>query len=92
MNVTCELCERPGRFLTFHHLIPRRCHRNKRFRRSYTLTEMRSRGLWLCQECHSGVHDLIPDEKVLGSTFNTKERLLSHEGIKKHVDWVRKQK
>ena len=92
MDGTCELCERPGRILTFHHLIPRHCHRENRFRRRFTVKEMRERGLWICQECHSGIHDLLPDEKVLGWRYNTKELLLSHEGLSKHVEWVRKQK
>ncbi len=92
MTSLCELCERPGRLLTFHHLIPRHCHRKKRFRRQFALDEMRKRGLWLCRECHSGIHDLIPDEKILGSSYNTRALLLSHEGILKHVEWVKKQK
>ncbi len=92
MNGPCDLCERPDRFLTFHHLVPRHCHRKKRFRRSFSVREMRKRGLWLCRECHSGIHDLIPDEKVLGWSYNTKEQLLAHEAISKHVEWVKKQK
>jgi hypothetical protein len=88
----CELCERPGKILTFHHLIPRHCHRKKRFRNRFAIAEMRSRGLWLCGACHGGIHDLIPDEKVLGWDYNTRELLLSHDGLRKHVEWVRKQK
>jgi hypothetical protein len=88
----CELCDRPGKILTFHHLIPRHCHRKKRFRNRFSTAEMRSSGLWLCGACHGGIHDLIPDEKILGWTYNTRERLLAHDGVRKHVDWVRKQK
>ncbi len=88
----CELCGRPGQALTFHHLIPRHCHRKKRFRDRFTLREMRSRGLWICRLCHSGIHDLIPDEKELGWRHCTRESLLAHEGVRRHVDWVRKQK
>jgi 5-methylcytosine-specific restriction endonuclease McrA len=62
----CELCGRPDQSLTFHHLIPRRCHRKRRFRARFSLIEMRSRGLSICQLCHSGIHDLIPDELELG--------------------------
>ena len=90
-----ELCNRAGRngrFLTFHHLIPRHCHRKKCFRRRFTVPEMRDRGLCLCEECHSGIHDLLPDAKVLGWNYNTRELLLAHEGVSKHVEWVRKQK
>jgi 5-methylcytosine-specific restriction endonuclease McrA len=88
----CELCGRPGQALTFHHLIPRHCHRKKRFRGRFSLGEMRSRGLWVCRLCHGGIHDLIPDEKELGWRHSTRESLLAHEGVRRHVDWVRKQK
>jgi hypothetical protein len=88
----CELCGRPGKFLTFHHLIPRHCHRKKRFRNRFSISEMRSSGLWLCGACHDGIHDLIPDEKILGWSYNTRELLLGHEGVRKHIDWVKKQK
>jgi hypothetical protein len=88
----CELCGRPGKSLTFHHLIPRHCHRKRRFRNRFSLEMMRSHGLWLCGACHHGVHDIIPDEKVLGWSYYTRELLLAHDGVRKHVDWVRKQK
>jgi hypothetical protein len=86
MDGTCELCERLGRFLTFHHLIPRRCHRNKRFRRQFTRLEMRDRSVWPCKECHCGIHDLLPDKKMLGWNYNTRDLLLAHVGVSKHVD------
>ncbi len=88
----CELCGRSGQSLSFHHLIPRHCHRKRRFRQRFSVEEMRSRGLWLCRACHGGIHDLIPDEKLLGWNYNTKELLLAHEGISKHVEWARKQR
>jgi hypothetical protein len=88
----CELCFRPGKILTFHHLIPRHCLRKKRFRNRFSTAEMGSRGLWLCAACHGGIHDLIPDEKILGWCYNTPELLLAHDGVRKHVAWVKKQK
>ena len=88
----CALCGREGQPKTFHHLIPRHCHRKKRFLREFSREEMRTRGLWLCEACHSGIHDLISDEKLLGWEFNTRERLLEHPAIWKHIEWVRKQK
>lgn len=88
----CELCGREGKPLTFHHLIPRHCHRKRRFRKRFALVEMRDRGLWLCRGCHSGIHDLIEDEKDLGWNYNTRELLLAHERVSKHVEWVKKQK
>jgi formate hydrogenlyase subunit 6/NADH:ubiquinone oxidoreductase subunit I len=89
--LACELC---GRLkpLTFHHLIPRHVHRKRRYRRRYALAEMRCRGLYLCKLCHDGIHDLIPDEKELAAHFNTRELLLTHEALRRHIDWVRRQK
>jgi hypothetical protein len=53
---------------------------------------MQTRGLYLCRLCHNGIHDLIPKEKDLADKYNTKDALLEHPGIAKHVNWVRKQK
>ena len=53
---------------------------------------MQSTGLWLCKLCHSGIHTIIPNEKSLAESYYTKELLLSHEGIARHVAWARKQK
>ena len=86
----CELCERV-KPLTFHHLIPRSMHRKPRFQKRYDKREMRSRGMNICRLCHSGIHDLIP-EKDLGDKYSTKELLLAHPALAKHVAWVRKQK
>jgi hypothetical protein len=87
----CELCERVQK-LTKHHLIPRAVHTKKKFVNRFGKEEMRQRGLMLCKDCHDGIHDIIPDEKKLAESYNTKELLLGHEGIKKHVAWVKKQK
>jgi hypothetical protein len=87
----CELCDQP-RELSFHHLIPRHVHSKKRFQKLYSRAEMRHSGLMLCRYCHSGIHTLIPSEKELALQFNTREKLLSHPAIAKHVAWSRKQK
>ena len=89
-NGSCELCDR-DKYLTFHHLIPRKLHSKKRFRKTFTLREMQTRGLYLCGECHDGVHMLLT-EMELGEHYNTKEALLGHEGVARHVAWARKQK
>ena len=86
----CELCGR-DKPLTFHHLIPRKVHGRRRFLRRYSKHEMKARGLHLCRPCHSGIHDLI-DETELGERYNTKEDLLKHEGVARHVAWVARQK
>ena len=88
---TCDLCGRQVP-LSFHHLIPRAVHRKPRFQKRHSKDEMRHTGLNICRLCHDGIHDLIPDEKELAESFHTKEALLAHEGIARHVAWARKQK
>ena len=86
MDGTCELCgrERP---LTFHHLIPRTVHRNKWFKKRFTRAQMNS-GLDLCSDCHGAIHRIVPREKELARSYNTKELLLEHPEIAKFVAWV----
>lgn len=86
----CELCGR-DKPLTFHHLIPRAVHGKRRYQKRYTKDELRHRGLNICRLCHSGIHDLI-SEKELAESFTSKAELLAHEGVARHVAWVRKQK
>ncbi len=88
----CELCGRPGQALTKHHLIPRAVHTKKRFVNRFGKKEMRERGLMICRLCHSGLHDLFPDEKELADKYYTRELLLANEGVMRHIAWVRKQK
>lgn len=84
----CELCEREKE-CTEHHLIPRTLHSNKWFEKNFSKEEMRTRKINLCKDCHRAVHDFI-NEKTLGKEFNTKELLLSHPRIEKHVEWISK--
>ena len=89
-STSCELCgrERP---LTFHHLIPKAMHGKKRFLRRHTKQEMKSRGLMICRLCHDGIHALF-EERELAEQYATKDALLQHPGLVRHVVWVRKQK
>ena len=86
----CELCGRQQP-LTLHHLIPRAVHRKKRYQKRYAWQEMRSRGIAVCRLCHRGIHDLIP-ERELAEQYTTKESLLAHPGLARHIAWVKKQK
>lgn len=86
----CELCGR-DKPLTFHHLIPKAMHGKKRFQKRHTKDELRTRGLNLCRLCHNGLHDLLT-ERELAEQFNSRELLLEHAGVAKHVAWVKKQK
>jgi alkyl hydroperoxide reductase subunit AhpF len=87
----CELCN-SEKTLTKHHLIPRAVRTKKRFINLFGKEEMRQRGIQVCKHCHSGIHDIIPDEKELAISFNTKELLLADHRIQKHIEWSRKQK
>jgi hypothetical protein len=87
----CELCGRV-KPLTRHHLIPRAVHRKRRFQKRYDKSEMQKRDLKICRLCHNGIHDLFPDEKLLAEAFNTKEALLADERLRRHIEWVKKQK
>ena len=84
----CELCYRLSR-TSKHHLIPRAVHSNKWFVKNFTRLEMGKRGIAVCRECHHAIHDAVPSEKELGRHWNTKELLLSHPQIRKHVEWMR---
>jgi len=86
---TCALCERTIA-LTFHHLIPRKLHKRKRFAKSYTRDELNA-GIMICQRCHKGLHKLY-SETELGGQLNTVESLRSDPAIARHVTWVAKQK
>jgi hypothetical protein len=74
--------------LTFHHLIPRTLHSRKSYKKHYTSEEL-DRGVDICQDCHDAIHRFIP-ETVLGSTYNTIEKLRTHEKLMKFVRWVAK--
>lgn len=84
----CALCESKYR-LTFHHLIPRTCHRNKWFRKNFSKEDMKQRGIILCRPCHSFIHQNY-SEKVLGRQLNTLELLLGEERVQKHIAWAKR--
>lgn len=85
----CELCRRQTN-LTFHHLIPRKLHKRKRFAKAYTREQL-NEGLMLCNRCHKGLHKLY-NETELGSLLNNLEALQNDPQVMKHVAWVARQK
>ena len=85
----CELCG-TGRLITFHHLIPKSCHKNKWFRKNFSKEQMRESGIYICRSCHSFIHRQFA-EKTLGRDLNSLQALLADEKIKKHIAWARKQ-
>lgn len=89
MNDKCELCGSEDDELNFHHLIPRTLHTNKFFKRKYT-KEFMNQGIDICRHyCHRQIHRFI-SEKDMGLTYNTLEKLLEHEEVKKYIDWRKK--
>lgn len=88
---TCELCEREGMDLTFHHLIPKMMHSKKWCKRMFTSEERKTRGANLCMDCHPTVHKFIT-ESDLARIYNTIEKLKTHPEIVKYIPWVVKQK
>lgn len=85
----CCLCSRTTD-LTFHHLIPKKLHRRKHFKKHYTKLEL-AQGIDICRSCHSGLHKLF-DEMSLGRDLNTLERLKAERAVERHCNWVARQK
>ena len=85
----CPLCSREVP-LTFHHLIPRKLHRRGYFRKNYTRDEL-NRGVHVCRLCHDGIHDRY-DEMELARTFTSLQSLLDDESLRRHFEWVARQK
>lgn len=85
----CPLCARECP-LTFHHLIPRKLHRRTFFKKRYSSEDL-NRGIDVCRLCHNGIHALY-DEMTLGKRFDTLRRLRSDSALKRHFQWVAKQK
>ena len=81
----CELC-RSEEAHNFHHFIPRTLHANKLFKKRFTRDQMQQ-GMELCKSCHTAIHDLIPDAKELGRSYNTRRKLLAHPQLRKFVRW-----
>ncbi len=85
----CACCGRVVA-LTFHHLIPKKVHRRKGFRKRFSKDQLNV-GVRICRKCHKGVHTLY-DEITLATRFNTLEKLLADETLAAHFHWVSKQR
>ncbi|MDC0434918.1 HNH endonuclease [bacterium] len=85
----CALCKRTVP-LTFHHLVPRKLHKRKRFAKRYTRDEL-NEGIMICQRCHKGLHKLY-SEMELGTRLSTIRALHDDEAVVRHIAWVAKQK
>lgn len=87
-RMVCELCQCEVPKLTRHHLIPKKLHRKNWFKKRYTWEQMQQT-VDLCVACHKEIHTYL-DHKELGQSYNTLEKLQSHEGVKRYVKWRRK--
>jgi len=82
--MVCELCGRDVE-LTEHHLIPKQKAQN-----IHKINGVeRQNKAYLCKPCHKQVHALF-DNRELKQNYNTIQKLKSHSGIIKFIEWVRK--
>ncbi len=86
---TCPFCKREMP-LTFHHLIPKKMHRRKRFRKLYTRQEL-ARGIYVCRDCHDGIHCAY-GELELAQRFATPEALAADPALDRHFHWLSKRR
>lgn len=85
---TCELCGRQGLATTKHHLIPRKVHKNKWFRKNFTREEM-NHTIDLCRPCHRQIH-LFFSHKELARRYNSLEALMEEERVQRYIHWIQK--
>lgn len=77
----CELCGIESD-LTKHHLIPQLKCKNK----YKEVKEDPSNLLWICRSCHDQIHACFT-ESQLRDIYNTKEKLLESDEMKKYIAW-----
>ncbi|CAZ83723.1 unnamed protein product [Tuber melanosporum] len=80
-NDACEICERVGVGITYHHLIPKSTHA-KVIKRKWHPEVMLDSVAWLCRPCHSTVHRCASNE-VLAREYYTVALLLEREDIQR---------
>lgn len=96
----CELCHRQ-KLLTFHHLIPKDTHPtylNKPaqlacagVRGEPSRSFLNTYGTMVCSQCHSYIHEIAPNT-VLAREYNTLEKIMNVEKIRRWVEWAGKMK
>ena len=84
----CPYCGRTLA-LTFHHLVPEKMHRRRRFRRLFKRAEL-AQGIYLCRDCHDGIHKTY-SEMELAERFATPEALAEDEQLARHFRWLSRQ-
>ena len=91
-RATVDDCPCCGRRLplTFHHLIPRKLHRRRHFRKHYS-SRVLARGVYVCRDCHDAIHRTY-SEMELARDFATVSALLEDAALRKHFDWLARQR
>jgi len=88
--IICSICKRntPTNLVEEHHLIPRSIASRNKYAKMSQL-ENGKETISVCCDCGNQIHQLFT-EKELADTYNTLEKLLSHEQMQKWIKWVSK--
>ena len=85
----CPCCRRTVD-LTFHHLVPKKLHRRPHYRKRFSRQQL-ALGIYVCRACHDGIHDRY-DEQTLARLFTEPAKLLGDASLRRHFDWVSRQR
>ena len=86
----CAVCRR-DKPLQFHHLIPKKLHKKREFALRYDKTYMHTHGIEVCSDCHRQIHRLF-DLYELGRYYNTLDKLLETDEVRKYLRYIVKKK
>jgi len=86
---SCPCCTRLLA-LTFHHLIPKKVHRRRRFSKNFDRNVL-SMGMYICQDCHRHIHKTY-DEMQLANNYRTPEALINDPVLLPHFRWLARQR
>merc|ERR1712154_536826 len=90
-NGICCLCDRMLP-LTWHHLIPKCTHEwYIKLHPEISQDFLNKHGIWICRQCHSGIHDLYTNDE-LAETYFTLDLLLESDKVQKWIKYASKQK
>lgn len=84
----CTVCDRVGH-MTRHHLYPRETHTLLLKRGIASEAELQET-INVCPTCHKTIHRFFTN-KELADSYNTLEKLLGDERIRKYASWASKQ-
>ena len=85
----CPCCARQLD-LSFHHLIPRKVHRRRRFARLYSKQQL-AMGVYICRDCHTAIHSVY-SEMELANSFCSLDLLLGDEKLARSFSWLGRQR